>query len=48
MVEEDWAAVAFVLTVKLLIRGVGQALYSEMRSSVCKSSALTHESDAGE
>jgi hypothetical protein len=36
------------LTVELLIRGAGWALYSEMRSSACKSSALTHESYAGE
>ena len=46
--EEDWAAVAVASTVELLIRGVGQALYSETRSSACKSSALTHESCAGE
>jgi hypothetical protein len=48
MVEEEWAAVAVVSTVKPLIRGAGWALYSEMRSSACKSSALTHESYAGE
>jgi len=48
MVEEEWAAVAVVLTVKPLIRGVRWALYSEMRSSACKSLALTHESCAGE
>jgi hypothetical protein len=47
MVEEEWAVVAVVSTVELLIRGVGQALYSEMRSSACKSSALTHESCTG-
>jgi hypothetical protein len=48
MVEEEWAIVAVVSTVEPLIRVVGQALYSETRSSVCKSSALTHESCAGE
>jgi hypothetical protein len=48
MVKEEWAAVAVVLTVELLIRGVGWALYSEMSSSACKSSALTHESCVGE
>jgi hypothetical protein len=46
--EEDWAAVAVVSTVELLIRGVGWALYSEMRSSACKFLALTYESCAGE
>jgi len=48
MVEEEWAAVAVVLTVELLIRGVGWALYSKMRSLACKSLALTHELWAGE
>jgi hypothetical protein len=48
MVEEEWAAVAVVLTVELLIRGVKRALYSETRSSACKSLALTHELCAGE
>jgi hypothetical protein len=46
--EEEWAAVAIVSTVELLIRGIGWALYSETRSSACKSLALTHESYAGE
>ena len=48
MAEEEWAAVAAVSTVELLIRGAGWALYSEMRSSAYKSLALTHESCASE
>ena len=48
MVEEEWAAIAVVLIVELLIRGVGWALYSKMRSSACKSLALIHELWAGE
>jgi hypothetical protein len=47
MVEGKWAAVVVVSTVEPLIRGVGQALYSETRSSACKSLALTHELCAG-
>jgi hypothetical protein len=47
MMGEEWAAVVDS-TVEPLIRGVGRALNSETRSSVCKSSALTHESWAGE
>jgi hypothetical protein len=46
MVEEEWAAVVNS-TVDPLIRGAGlaeRALNSEMRSSACKSSELTHES----
>jgi len=48
MVEEEWAAIAVVLIVELLIRGVGWALYSKMRSSACKFLALIHELWAGE
>ena len=48
MVGEEWVAVAAFLTVEPLIRGTGWALYSETRSSACKSLALTHESCAGE
>jgi hypothetical protein len=48
MVGKEWAAIAIASTVELLIRGVGQALYSETRSLACKSSALTHKSWAGE
>jgi hypothetical protein len=48
MVGKERAAVAIVLTVKPLTRGLGQALYSKMRSSTCKSSALTHKSWASE
>jgi hypothetical protein len=48
MVEEEWAAVAVVSTVEPLIRGIGWALYSKMRSSACKSSALTQELCASE
>jgi hypothetical protein len=40
---EEWAAVVNS-TVKPPIRGAGQALNSETRSSACKSSALTYES----
>jgi hypothetical protein len=47
MVEEEWAAVVD-LTVEPLIRGTGWASNSEIRSSICKSLALTHESWAGE
>jgi hypothetical protein len=47
MVEEEWAAVAVVSTVKPLIREVRQALYSETRALACKSSELTHKSCAG-
>ena len=47
MMVEEWAAVVD-LTIKPLIRGARQALNSETRSSACKSSALTHESCAGE
>ena len=47
MMEEEWAAVVDS-TVEPLIRGAGQASNSEMRSSTCKSSALTHELWAGE
>jgi len=46
--EGDCAAVVVALIVEPLIRGAGQALYSETRSSACKSLALTHESCAGE
>jgi len=46
--EEDWDAVAVVSIVKPLIRGIRWALYYETRSLACKSSALTHESYAGE
>jgi hypothetical protein len=42
MMGEEWAAIVDS-TVKPLIRGAGQALNSEMRSSTYKSSALTHE-----
>jgi len=48
MVEEEWAAVAAVSTVKPLIRRARQALYSETSSSAYKSLALTHELYAGE
>jgi hypothetical protein len=44
---EEWVAVVD-LTVKPLIREVGQASNSEMRSSACKSSLLTHELWASE
>jgi hypothetical protein len=43
MMGEEWAAVVDS-TVEPLIRGTGQASNSEMRSSACKSSALTYES----
>ena len=43
IVGEEWAAVVDSI-VELLIRGAGWASNSEMRSSVCRFSALTHES----